>query len=131
MYGINIDGSDEKELTPFEKVQVRLVDDLEDDEEHMLISMNKRNPRIFDVYRINIISGEMEMIAENPGNVVGWLTDHDGQLRLSTFTDGANTGIRYRKTEQDEWQTIATYNFKESAFPLFFTFDNRFRQVSL
>ena len=33
----------------------------------MLISMNKRDPQLFDVYRINVNTGEMKMIAENPG----------------------------------------------------------------
>ncbi|MFP4082253.1 MAG: prolyl oligopeptidase family serine peptidase [Candidatus Aminicenantes bacterium] len=125
LYGVNIDGSDEKELTPFEKVQVRLVDDLKDDEEHMLISMNKRNPRIFDVYRININTGEMEMIAQNPGNIMGWVTDHDGNLRVAVATDGINTSLLYRDSEKDDFQVLLTTDFRESLGPLFFTYDNK------
>ncbi|MFC2165686.1 prolyl oligopeptidase family serine peptidase [Acidobacteriota bacterium] len=124
-YAINIDGSDEKELTPFEKVQVRLVDDLEDDEDHMLISLNKRNPRIFDVYRINIVTGEMEMIAENPGNIMGWQTDHDGKLRVAVTSDGIYSSLLYRDTEEEEFQVLVTTNFKDSVSPLFFTYDNK------
>jgi dipeptidyl aminopeptidase/acylaminoacyl peptidase len=125
LYAVNIDGSDEKELTPFEKVQVRLVDRLKDDDQHMLISMNKRNPHIFDVYRIDVDTGEMDMIAQNPGNIIGWVTDHEGSLRVAVTSDGVNTSLLYRDTEKDNFQVLITTDFKESLVPLFFTFDNK------
>ncbi|MEE9502720.1 MAG: S9 family peptidase [Candidatus Aminicenantaceae bacterium] len=125
LYAVNIDGSDEKDLTPFEKVRVELVDELKDDEKHMLISMNKRDARVFDVYRIDIDSGEMEMIAENPGNVTAWMTDHEGNLRVAITTDGVNASVLYRDTEQEEFGIMITTSFKETLNPLFFTFDNK------
>ncbi len=125
LYAVNIDGSDLKELTPFEKVKVELIDKLKNDDEHMLISMNKRDSRVFDVYRININSGKMNMIAQNPGNIMGWHTDHDGNLRIAVTTDGVNTSVLYRDSEKDKFQTLITTNFKESMSPLFFTFDNK------
>ncbi|NIM91816.1 MAG: prolyl oligopeptidase family serine peptidase [Candidatus Aminicenantes bacterium] len=124
-YAVNIDGSDEKELTPFEKVRVGLVDRLENDDEHMLISINKRDPRVFDVYRINVNTGEMKIIAQNPGNVVNWLTDHEGNLRVAIATDGVNNSLLYRDTEKDDFQILFTANFRETLTPLFFTFDNK------
>jgi dipeptidyl aminopeptidase/acylaminoacyl peptidase len=125
LYAVNIDGSDLKELTPFEKVRVGLIDRLKNDDEHTLISMNKRNPRLFDVYRVNINSGKMNMIAQNPGNIIGWHTDHDGNLRIAVTSDGVNKSVLYRDAEKDKFQTLITTNFKESMSPLFFTFDNK------
>ena len=125
LYAVDIDGSNLKELTPFENVRVGIVDELEDIETEMLISMNRRDPRIFDIYRINIVTGEMKMSAENPGTISGWLTDNEGKLRVATSTDGVNTSILYRKTEEEAFKTIVTTNFRDSIDPLFFTFDNR------
>ncbi len=125
LYAVNIDGSDIKELTPFEKVRVGLIDRLKNDDEHMLIEMNKRDARLFDPYRININSGKMEMIAQNPGNIIEWHTDHEGNLRIAVTSDGVNTSVLYRDTEKDKFQTLITTNFKESMSPLFFTFDNK------
>jgi len=125
LYAVNIDGTDLKELTPFEKVRVGIVDELKDNDEEMLIQMNKRNVRLFDAYRINIYSGEMRMIAQNPGSVVGWMTDHDGNLRLAMTTDGVNTSVLYRDSEKDNFQTLITTSFKETFEPAFFTFDNK------
>jgi len=125
LYAANIDGSDVKELTPFEKVRVGLVDRLKNNDEEMLISMNKRDARVFDVYRIDINTGEMEMIAQNPGNITSWQTDHDGNLRIAGTTDGVNASVLYRDSEKDDFQILITTNFKETLTPLFFTFDNK------
>ncbi len=130
LFAVNIDGENLKELTPFENVRVTIVDDLEDEDEFMLIGMNKRDSRVFDVYRINIVSGDMEMIAENPGNVVGWQTDNDGKLRIAITTDGVNNSILYREKEVDPFKTVLTTNFRETLEPLFFTFDNRYIYAS-
>lgn len=125
LYGVNWDGSNPVDFTPFENVKCDIVDDLEDDDEHILFSMNKRNPEVFDVFRLNVLTGEFTRIAENPGNVVGWLTDHDGKLRLAYTSDGANISILYRETEAEPWQEIACYDFRETASPLLFTPDNK------
>ena len=124
-YAVNIDMSNEIDLTPFENVQTRIIDDLEDDPNHIIIGLNKRNPQIHDPYRINVNDGKMVLIAENPGNISEWMTDHDGKLRVATTSDGVNTSLLYRDKESDEFKLILTTDFKVSIAPLFFTFDNK------
>ena len=125
LYAVNIDGTAEKDLTPFEKVRVQLIDDLKDDDEHVLAAMNRRDPRFFDAYRINVLTGEMEMIAQNPGNIMDWQPDHEGRLRVATTSDGVNRSLLYRDSEKDDFQVLVTTSFKETLSPLFFTFDNQ------
>ncbi len=125
LFAVDIDGADQKDLTPFEKVQVSLIDDLKDDDDHVIIQMNKRDARFMDAYRVNVVNGEMEMIAENPGNIVSWQTDHDGKLRIATTSDGVNTSLLYRASEESPFETLATMSFKDTLQPLFFTFDNK------
>ena len=88
VYITDIKGSEAIDLTPFEKVRAGILDDLEDDPNHMLIDMNKINPEVFDIYRCDINTGELVLIAENPGNITGWMTDHNGKLRCAYETDG-------------------------------------------
>ena len=125
LYGVNRDGTASQNLTPFENVQVRLIDDLEDDEEHMLIAMNRRNPSIHDVYRLNVKSGKLKLIANNPGTIAGWMTDHDGKLRVAIAQEGLQTKLLYRPTEQDEFREVLSTDFRNSVMPLLFTFDNQ------
>ncbi|NOS85391.1 MAG: S9 family peptidase [Ignavibacteria bacterium] len=123
-YSVNINNAENKDLTPFEGVRANLVDELEDFDSEILIEMNKRNPEVFDVYRMNFETGEMNLAAENPGNISGWVTDHNGRIRAAITTDGVNTSLMFREYEKDPWKTVITTNFKESLMPVFFTFDN-------
>ena len=123
-YAVDIDGSNFRDLTPFDGVKAMLEDVLEDDPDHILITMNKRDPKVFDVYRENINNGEMEMIAENPGNIAGWGTDHDGKLRLAVAVDGLKETLMYRKTEKDPFEPLITTDFTDSVSPAAFTTDN-------
>lgn len=125
LYGVNIDGTNDKDLTPFDGVRVEVIDELEDFPEEMIISMNKNNPEVFDVYRINISTGEMKQIVRNPGNITSWMTDHAGKLRVAMTTDGVNSSLLYRETEESDFTEIVKTNFKETLAPLMFTFDNK------
>jgi dipeptidyl aminopeptidase/acylaminoacyl peptidase len=119
------DGSGLVDHTPFEKVQASVVDILEDKPNELLIQHNKRNPEVFDVYLLNTATGESKMVAENPGNISGWVTDHDGKIRAAVTTDGVNASVLYRETEKDKWKIILTTSFKETVTPVTFTFDNK------
>ena len=122
---VNRDGQNDRPLTKFDGVKTQLIDDLEDIPDQAIIGLNRRNPEVFDAYRLNIRTGVLDLIAENPGNIVGWVTDHAGALRMAATTDGVNTTLLYRDTEEDDFRPLITTNFKESVSPLFFTFDNQ------
>ncbi len=125
LYAVGVDGSGQRDLTPFPGVRVGVVDDLRNDEDHLLIEMNKRDARVFDVFRLNTRDGEMELVAENPGSVSGWVTDHDGKVRAAVQTDGVNTELLYRATEKEPFKKVLVTDFRESADPMFFTYDNK------
>ncbi len=130
LFSVDISGNNLKDLTPFENVRVNLIDELEESKTDILIEMNKRNPEVFDVFRLNFETGEMNLVAENPGNVSAWITDHAGAVRVAATTDGVNTGIMYRDSAEDTFKTVLTTNFKENLTPLFFTFDNKYLYAS-
>ncbi len=126
LYGVNIDGTNPVCFTDFDGVRTTIIDDLPDIPGEVIIGLNKRNPQVFDPYRLNLETGEMTMLAENPGNIQGWMFDHDGKLRVAfAIVDGVNTSILYRDTEDDDWKDVLTTSFKESMSPYFFTFDNK------
>ena len=124
------DNSEPRELTPFDGVKTYVLDDLEEDPRHMLISMNRNNPEVFDVYRCDLLTGELTLIAENPGNITGWMTDHDGRLRVAYETDGVNQSLLYRATESEPFRKLITTSFKDNFAPLKFSYDNRLIYVA-
>ena len=114
------------DLTPFEKTKVMLLDDLDDiSEADILIQHNRRDPKVFDVYRMNTLTGASSMVAQNPGQITEWLTDHKGQVRVALEAEGSNTNVLYRDSEAQKFRKLFTLSYKESFEPMVFTADNK------
>ncbi|MGA8139207.1 MAG: S9 family peptidase [Desulfobaccales bacterium] len=129
-YAVNADGSNPMELTPFPQVKVQILDDLEENPDEILIGMNRRNPRFFDAFRVNVYTGALTLVGENPGNITGWLADNQGRVRVAVATDGLTDTLLYRPTEAEAFRPVVTTNFKDTLDPLCFTFDDRDLYVS-
>ena len=127
LVGVNRDGSNLISLTEFPDVLTQIIDDLEEIPNEVIVGLNKRNPQIFDAYRLNIETGELQLIAENPGNIQGWMTDHDGKLRIAfaLAEDGLTQEVWYRETEESAFQVIFSANYTEEFSPWLFTPDNK------
>ena len=122
---VDVKSGEVKDLTPMAKIQASIVDDLRNDPHHVLVQHNQRIPQVFDVYKINVKTGQSTRVAENPGNITGWVTDHTGSVRVATTTDGVNSSLLYRATEKDAFKTVVTTDFRTTVGPMFFTFDNK------
>lgn len=83
LYGVDLNSKDTKDLTPYDSVQVRILDRDKHFPNELLIEMNKDNPQVHDVYHLDLTTGELKQIAKNPGNYIGWMTDTNFRVRLA------------------------------------------------
>jgi dipeptidyl aminopeptidase/acylaminoacyl peptidase len=113
------------DLTPGDKVRAEILDELPDDPNHILVTHNRRNAEVFDVYRIDLRNGKETLVAKNPGDIVGWKTDHAGRVRVATRTDGLKTMLLYRADETAEFTPIITTDYKTEVDVAAFTADNK------
>eukprot|EP01026_Neomeris_dumetosa_P059853 TRINITY_DN56091_c0_g1_i4.p1 TRINITY_DN56091_c0_g1~~TRINITY_DN56091_c0_g1_i4.p1 ORF type:complete len:664 (-),score=71.74 TRINITY_DN56091_c0_g1_i4:392-2134(-) len=122
-----IDGGETIELTPYQGVKAEnLITDQHFPDE-VLVGLNKRDPKEFDMHRINLKSGEVTMDTQNPGDVISWLTDPEFRIRASLAfknTDASQV-VRVRDDEQSEWRDIITWPKEEDGYPLQFTKDGQ------
>jgi dipeptidyl aminopeptidase/acylaminoacyl peptidase len=84
---VHLASNEVRDLTPFEGVR---VEDVITDPNHpgeVLVAINRRDPQVFDLHRLRLKTGDLEREAENPGNYVGWLTDHDFRVRGATAAE--------------------------------------------
>jgi dipeptidyl aminopeptidase/acylaminoacyl peptidase len=111
LYGVKLETGETKDLTPFDGVRVEIVDRDKHFPNDLIIAMNKENPQLFDVYHLDLASGELTMIAKNPGNAVGWLTDTKLKVRgaMAARADGGFDLI-IRENEEADWQTLLTWD---------------------
>ena len=117
LFAVNLDGTNQKELTPFEGVKVEILNGLKEDKDHMIISMNKNNPQIFEPYKINIVTGELEQLyknddAANPIN--GYEFDKNGNLRgFAKLRNGVNVDMYYT-LDGENFEVIKKLSWKDS-----------------
>jgi len=104
-----------RDLTPYEKVRVDLVAYDWKTPETVLVQANKRDPKVFDVYSVNLATGKVEMNTENPGDVQGWQADNALQVRAAQIaTDDGGTIIRVRNDVKSPWRELVKWGPDET-----------------
>ncbi|MFI0434462.1 MAG: S9 family peptidase [Parachlamydiaceae bacterium] len=126
LYQANLLTNTTKDLTPFDGVKVEILDADAHFPDEMLIQMNKRDPTLFDVYRLNLKTGQLEIETENPGNVIGWIADHHLQVRASqSLAEDGSTVIQVRDKLTTPWRNWMTIPPTEIVEIQGFTSDNQ------
>ena len=123
IFAVNKDGSGGAVLaTPdvgrsFRFTQV--LDLLENDPEYILVTNNDRLAAYPDVYRMWIKNGNKKRIRRNPGNILGWGTDQNGEIRFAfSQEEGPRTNALYLPPGADEWETLISFRYDEPGFSL-------------
>jgi len=121
MYAIDVSTEKMRIILSQEKVRVSLVNRNKQQPDVITIKMNKRDPANFDIYHLNIKTGELQPYLVNPGNITEWFPDADGKIRLVKSSDGVNETILYRPNDNAPFKPIIENNFKNSVKPIAFT----------
>ena len=128
IYATNLETKETRDLTPFENVQARLIDSDKHFPNELLIGLNKDNPQIHDVYHLDLATGELTLVAKNPGNVAGWVSDTRFKVRgaVTAQPDGG-LELLVRDTEESEWRKILTWSADDAlnSGPVGFTQDGQ------
>lgn len=125
IYSSSFNNQEEKNLTPYPGVRVQMLSNLQGIKDEILIMMNKEDPTVFDVYRLNIKTGETTHVAKNPGNIVDWLADRDGKIRIAIESDGIDSTVLYRDTEEEDFKPFLKTEAGDSVSPIAFSKDNK------
>jgi dipeptidyl aminopeptidase/acylaminoacyl peptidase len=81
VYVIDTDSDAEAvDLTPYPGVRASLQQIDAGDPGHILVAHNRRNPRLPDIYRIDLATRAEVMVARNPGDAVAAMTREDGSI---------------------------------------------------
>ena len=116
-----------QDLTPFDDVHVGVLAYIPAYPSEMLVQINLRDPRYFDVYRLNLEDGSLEIDTENPGDIESWVVDNELQVRGANVNlkDGG-LEVRYRATREQPWRRAIAWGPEEVHGGAFgFTSDNR------
>lgn len=90
LFCVDLETDETRDLTPYQKITAQLVGSSHKFPEEILVGINDRNQHWFhDVYRINIVTGERELIVKND-SFVGFVADDDYNVKVAvTITPAA------------------------------------------
>ncbi|MEQ1636850.1 MAG: S9 family peptidase [Methylococcales bacterium] len=83
---------------------------LPNDPKHVLITLDIRMLGAPDVYKLDIYTGERELVAYNPGHMRSWLYDQQGNVRIGIGVKETTIRIMQHLNAEDEWRTFAEYD---------------------
>jgi len=115
-YRVDLGDGSVKDLTPFEGVRAQNILTDPGHPGEMLVGLNRRDKKIFDMYRINLDTGEAKLDTENPGDVSSWDTDADFVIRACSAAnpeDGSQI-LRVRDAAEQPWRDLVTWPAEEN-----------------
>lgn len=106
LHDVHLESQLSRDLTPFDGVMVQVQHVDKKFPTEILIGMNKDNPQLHDVYKLDLESGELTKVVENPG-FLGFVTDEAFQTRCAVApTPDGGSVILVRDTEADDWRPL-------------------------
>jgi dipeptidyl aminopeptidase/acylaminoacyl peptidase len=114
LYATDLEAGGTRDLTPFEHVQARIVAMEKRFPTTLLVGLNRRTPQLHDVFRLDLASGELDQVAENPG-FAGWVADSRLRVRgaLQPTEDGG-LAIVVRDDADGDWRTLDRVGYEDA-----------------
>lgn len=84
-YCVNLSGNEVKDLTPFPGVQAQIESISYKFPHEIIVGLNKRDPEYHDLYKMNIDSGNLNLILENK-EFTDFNIDDEFRIRLASNT---------------------------------------------
>ncbi|MGA7991524.1 MAG: S9 family peptidase [Thermoanaerobaculia bacterium] len=126
IYGANLKSGETRDLTPVLGVRAFPQALEPNSPDQLLVSMNRRNRALFDVWRLDLKTGSLTMAAENPGGVGNWVTDGDMKVRGAEVLKPEGGGeFRVRDSESAPWRTLAAWGIADQFNAIDFSRDGR------
>jgi dipeptidyl aminopeptidase/acylaminoacyl peptidase len=108
LHDVDIQTMQRRDLTPFDGVQARLVAMERKFPTEVLVAMNRDHPELHDVYRLDLVTGELTKEVENPG-FIGWIADAQMVIRAAAAPrpDGGIV-LLVRDNADGPWRELLT-----------------------
>ena len=114
LHDVDLATMQRRDLTPFDNVQTQLIAGEKKFPTEILVGMNRDNPQLHDVYRLDLTTGELTKEVENPG-FVGWVADSQLVVRagIAPQPDGGLV-LMVRGGGGEEWRPLLSIDAEDA-----------------
>jgi len=106
VYSVNLKTNKEIDLTPYDHVAAQIAEVSRFFPEEILVSINNRDPRFHDIHRVNITTGESELVQQNDEGYAGFITDDDMKVYFAMKMTPDGGSELFRKTGDNSWSSF-------------------------
>src|SRR5262249_40823888 len=108
LFSADLETGNVRDLTPFRGVKAQNLLVSQKHPGVVLVGLNLRDRRVFNMHRIDLETGAVTLEAKNPGDVLTWTPDWDFVIRAATAFDPAtcNTVLRVRDAADQPWRDL-------------------------
>jgi dipeptidyl aminopeptidase/acylaminoacyl peptidase len=98
-----------RDLTPFPGMKVALIDCTPERPNQVLITANRQGQTVFDAWSVDLSSGALQPIMQNPGDVVLWMADTSLKIRAVVGKNKDGSGELRLLTKGNSWKTLYSW----------------------
>jgi dipeptidyl aminopeptidase/acylaminoacyl peptidase len=130
LYGVDLSSGEIKDYTPLEGVRAEIGHISANTPGEILIGLNDRDAQYHDIHRLNLLTGERQLVLENDG-FAGFLTDETYQVRfgMRATPDGGMDVLK--RTPNGEWGLYFHIGMQDAMTTQPFGFDDSGRYLYL
>ncbi len=127
VYSVNLKTGEETDLTPFDGARGSISELSREFPDEVLLSVNNRNPALFDLHRVNLVTGERSVLEQNDQGFAGYVTDDNFKARLASRMNPAGGIDIFQKGTGGEWEPLLSVPMEDtlSTSPVGFSKDGQ------
>ena len=125
LFRVDTEGPDPSpvDITPLPNTRVGIQQIIEDDPKHILVIHNGRDKAVFDLYKLDIDSGDMTPVYQNNEQIVRIITDRHGRLRARIRQDDSRQYLELPSADGSSWSALTGWSRDDDVWPQKFTAD--------
>jgi dipeptidyl aminopeptidase/acylaminoacyl peptidase len=113
IYSLNLNTGKTKGLTPLANVQAKIEGSSPKFPNEILVGLNERNPKLHDLYRINIETGEKSLVQKNAG-FSRFVTDDDYNVHFAIRSTPVGGNEILMPTNEGHWTPVMNIAMADS-----------------
>jgi dipeptidyl aminopeptidase/acylaminoacyl peptidase len=108
LYDVDLTTMEHRDLTPFQGVQAQILATEKKLPGEVLVGLNRDNPALHDVYRLDLATGDLVKEVENPG-FAGWVADTNLAIRVGVGLEpDGSLVVKVRDGADGDWRLLVT-----------------------
>jgi dipeptidyl aminopeptidase/acylaminoacyl peptidase len=113
LYCVDLESGGTTDLTPFDGTQARLQESSPAFPDELLVALNDRVPELHDIYRVNIRTGERQLVLQNEG-FAGFVSDDEFNIRLAMRMTADGGSELLTATPDGSWTSLMRIGMEDT-----------------